>query len=358
MEYGGIVDLSAALRKWYGLSYSGEPDSIVYNWLERNRFRCVVVMLLDAMGVSVLEKTLREDGFFRSHMSHQVSTVFPPTTTAATTAFLTGKYPCETGWLGWQQYFKEVDDNVVLFRGMGYYTNENYGSLGWDALPVKPIHEELKEKGIVAASVWPLWGDENPCGDFSSFCWMTRSLAENGDMRFVYAYWDNPDYLMHKVSPDAPCVKELLRNMEKEVANMKLPEDCGLLVIADHSQVSAKTCDLAQYPEITQCFLRKPALETRSPTFFIKPGMEKEFEDRFRSVFEGEFDLYDKQQVMSMHLYGKGTQHARFEEMIGEYVAVARGYLQLTYGKKVTVKGNHAGGLEEEALIPVIISPK
>ena len=60
MEYGGIVDLSAALRKWYGLSYSGEPDSIVYNWLERNKFRCVVVMLLDAMGVSVLEKTLRE----------------------------------------------------------------------------------------------------------------------------------------------------------------------------------------------------------------------------------------------------------------------------------------------------------
>ena len=45
-------------------------------------------------------------------------------------------------------------------------------------------------------------------------------------------------------------------------------------------------------------------------------------------------------------------------EFIGDYLAVAKGNVSLVYqAKGKTVKGDHAGGLKEEAMVPVILYP-
>ena len=75
----------------------------------------MVVLLLDAMGVSILEKHLSESGFFRSHLAGSYCSVFPPTTVAATTAVTSGLFPCESGWLGWDEFFPELGKNVSVY---------------------------------------------------------------------------------------------------------------------------------------------------------------------------------------------------------------------------------------------------
>ena len=113
-EYGQIVGVNNAIRKYFGKEYYHEPDKTVLSWLNQNQFEHIVVLLIDAMGVSILQKHLDSSSFFLSHLKEELTTVFPPTTTAATTSLRTGKYPNETGWLGWNEYFKEKDDNIVL----------------------------------------------------------------------------------------------------------------------------------------------------------------------------------------------------------------------------------------------------
>ena len=57
-----------------------EADEIL-----KKDYRHVVLLVLDGMGVSVLERFLPEESFLRSHFQKEISSVFPPTTVAATT---------------------------------------------------------------------------------------------------------------------------------------------------------------------------------------------------------------------------------------------------------------------------------
>ena len=113
----GMLQISSALREYYGLPYEYEPDALVKNWLERGHFRCVIALLVDAMGSRILDEHLRPDAFLNRFRADDTLTVFPPTTSAATISFLSGRSPAENGWLGWNQYFKELDDHVILFYG-------------------------------------------------------------------------------------------------------------------------------------------------------------------------------------------------------------------------------------------------
>ena len=75
----------------------------------------IVIILLDGMGKCIIDKNLKKDGFFQSHLAGIYSSVFPPTTVAATTSIANGLTPCEHGWLGWVCYYPQVDKNVTVF---------------------------------------------------------------------------------------------------------------------------------------------------------------------------------------------------------------------------------------------------
>ena len=356
-DYGGIVDISTAVREYYGLRGSGQADVCVQEWLRKNAFRCVIVLLVDGMGVSVLRKHRYSDGFFLSHMTEETSTVFPPTTTAATTALLTGKYPAETGWLGWNQYFAEKSDQIIMFLNRGQYTGRTYGNYTNEALPVKMIFDELNENGIRAASVWPSWGKENPCGTYAELCGRVEELAKDTELKFIYAYWDGLDTYMHDFGPSDPGTGEMLAEIERLTEKMELPDDCGLLILADHSQIDVTHYDLLGYRPVCHSFVHCPSLEPRACSIWVREGEREDFEKIFREQLGDAFVLMKHDEAVSSGLFGKGTAHPRFEEFIGDYLAVAVKDVQLDYARGNQMKGNHAGGLREEAVIPVILKP-
>ena len=95
-----IVNLACSVIKHYGAENHHETLAIFDNYLEKN-YKNVVVMLLDGLGVDALENHLDKGSFLRRHFVSEISTVFPPTTTAATTSVESGLTPKEHGWLGW-----------------------------------------------------------------------------------------------------------------------------------------------------------------------------------------------------------------------------------------------------------------
>ena len=101
----GLVNLSASILKSFGVE-PAHPTLPQMDALLARPFSNVVVMLLDGMGADTVRSLLQPDGFFNTHMEGVLSSVFPPTTTAATIALMAGRMPCETGWLGWKQYFQ------------------------------------------------------------------------------------------------------------------------------------------------------------------------------------------------------------------------------------------------------------
>ena len=84
--YEQTLKVSGSLRKHCGLPVYHGTDVTVDLWLQSERIDKVVVLLVDAMGTSVMQKHLKEDAFLRKHMVKSISSVFPPTTTASTTS--------------------------------------------------------------------------------------------------------------------------------------------------------------------------------------------------------------------------------------------------------------------------------
>ncbi len=352
--YGQTLKVSGSLRKHCGLPVYHGTDVTVDLWLQSERIDKVVVLLVDAMGTSVMQKHLKEDAFLRKHMVKSISSVFPPTTTASTTSIRTGKTPSETGWLGWNQYFKEVDDNIILFFNSGQYTHTSYPDTVSKALPVVFTEDELEESGD---SIWPGWSAHNLCQTFEEMWKRIISISLHENRKYVYAYWDQFDTWMHRNGPSDNSTGEKLQEINAvcEKYAPQIPEGTGVIIIADHSQIDVEKHNLEDHPEIVECFSHLPGLEPRTVAFHIRQDRLEVFPSLFEKAYRNDFDLYTRQQILDLKLFGENSCE-RMHEFIGDYLAVAKGNISLLYGAEdKTVKGDHAGGRKEEAMVPLIL---
>lgn len=102
-----LVNLANSMLSHFGAETHAPTLPMVDRYLAKD-YKNVVVLLLDAMGTSILEKHFAEDSFFLAHTVGAYSSVFPPTTVAATTSVMSGYFPDEHGWLGWDCYIPEL----------------------------------------------------------------------------------------------------------------------------------------------------------------------------------------------------------------------------------------------------------
>lgn len=97
---GCITNLACSIQKYFGLANKHQTLNFIDEKLLKHNPQNVVVILLDGMGTNILERTLAKDAFFRKNLTKSITTVFPATTTAATTSIRSGLNPCEHGCCG------------------------------------------------------------------------------------------------------------------------------------------------------------------------------------------------------------------------------------------------------------------
>lgn len=353
-QYGEIVGVNNAIRAYLQKEVYHKPNQIVLDWLNKNQFKHIVVLLIDALGASIIKKHCDPNGFFLSNMKAELTTVFPPTTSAATTSLRVGKYPNELGYLGWNEYFKELDDNIILFMDKSQYKDSSYPGFIDKTLPVSFLDEEKD-----CTSIWPSWSKLNPSKDFSDL--LNHILTLSPQYQYIYAYYDELDTLMHKLGTNSSKTKKLVLDLEQKVSEFacNLPSDTGFILLADHSQIDVEIQYLDDYPTLCDTFAHLPALEPRTIAFYIKENKKEEFVQEFNQLFGDKFKLYSHEEVLQKKIFGTCLNHPRFEEFIGDYLAIATSNFSLSYkpNKSHTkIKGgDHAGSLEEEAIIPLIL---
>ena len=118
-----ILNTIATVMKYYGLpcEYTVLPE------LEAalaKKYKTIVLMVFDGMGIDALEKNLKPTDFLNQHIKSELTSVVPSTTTAAMTAYYAGKSPLEHGWLGWSLYFKEYGRYIDTFINTDSHTGE------------------------------------------------------------------------------------------------------------------------------------------------------------------------------------------------------------------------------------------
>lgn len=259
-----IANLACSILYYYGIEPPNNTLAAADELLQK-QYKNVVVLLLDGMGVSSLEKHLKADGFFRRNMNCAYSSTFPPTTVAATTAVDSGLFPNQSGWLGWTGYFKELDRNVIYFWNIDNDNGEEITGLNaaWTYVPYESIRDRIKKTGVEAYDLAPFL--EPHYAGYGEFCEEIKRLCDTDTRKYIYAYWDEPDHSMHDYGVDGENIRELLEDIEKCTEQLASElSDALLIITADHGHINTVNKAIIDYPDVYECLVRMPSMEARA----------------------------------------------------------------------------------------------
>ncbi len=352
-----IANLPNSILKKYGQETKGKTLPELDLLLEKN-FKNIVVILLDGMGQCILNHNLDEEGFFRTHLKKIYSSVFPPTTVAATTSIYSGLQPNEHAWLGWECYFPQIDKNVCVYRNTEQGSDRPAAdyNIAWTYNPYESIVDRINASGGEAYYVAPF---VEPYPDsFEKISNRVKELCEEPGQKYIICYWNEPDSYMHENGCYGAGSRKLIRELEQQVQKLtEQLQDTIVIVTADHGHMDSKSVSICDYPEILDCLERLPSIEPRALNLFVKQDRKKEFETVFTNTFGKQFWLWSKQEVLENKIFGDGLENKNFLDMLGDYLAIAVDELSI-YNSKEEAEyfvGVHAGLTEEEMLIPLII---
>lgn len=359
-----ITNLACSIRKYFGLDYKHNTLSYIDQILESSKPKNVVLFLFDGMGSNILDRNLDDDSFFVKNRIRKITTVFPATTTAATTSIRTGLNPCEHGWLGWNMYIKPIDKVITLYmnkeKGHDEVCREFFSvkdKLVQDTI-ADEINRDTEYKGV---ELFPFkTGNAKVYRDLDEMYSMIR-YELNGDQKtFIYAYNDEPDHTMHDFGPDSEEAKCLISTRNKKTEEFcQTLKDTVVIVIADHGHMKSNHIFLNDYPELKNMMKRTTFIEQRACSFKIKDEYLDEFPKVFQEKLGDYFSLYSKEDIVSSKLFGDGDYNELFLDGVGDFIAIAEktNYCLVSDGDEVLVS-HHAGYTDDEVYIPLILIDK
>lgn len=328
----------------------------------------VVAVLFDGMGQNIVRMHLKEDSFIRSHYVTTINSTFPPTTSAATTAFLTGKYPIETGWLSWCQYFEEYDKNVILFRSIDYNSGTPLIKDGEEHIADRyfPTHKlfeiiERDNKNVKATAImrYPIQCD-GPKTLLHQGVKQLNSFLRNNEECFAYFYWDSPDREMHENGIEhSKTHYQVLKAQRFLKRVVEGNPDTLFIFLADHGHINVKYFDICDKEDIYSLLDKPLTLEKRAVSFFVKKGKEAEFAALFNKYYGNYFELLSKEEALEIKLFGDGKPADGVTNTFGQFVAISKCEYGMYASKEMyrneCYPGHHAGGTDEERLIDVSV---
>lgn len=338
------------------------------DWLDNilcKKYENVIVMLFDGLGDESLKHHLPEDSFLRKNQKDTISSLFPSTTTAGTISMGTGLSPIEHGWLGWSLYFKELDENINV------YPNTISGGDGQPAAKFHVANKYIRNKTIFTKiansnnkiktySVSPF--SQFKTKNLKEITNTVEQICKKEGRKYIYTYWYQPDALMHDNGTNSKIVQESILEINDKVKQLaNTLHNSVIIITADHGLIDTTWKFIDQYPKIKDCLVRKPSIESRALTFFVKENMRKEFETLFEQNFGEHYHLMSKNEVLESKLFGNGVPHPRSVDFIGDYIAVATSDVSIECNlapNHAIFKAAHAGLTKQEMKVPLIVIEK
>lgn len=369
-----ILGTISSILKYYNVETKHKTSEKIDAILNEREYRNVIFLVLDGLGEHILNDISKE-GFFNKNKVDCVTSVYPSTTTAALTTYYSGCPPYETGWIAWSQYFKEYGRALDMFSHKESYLREEIKNPLMDVYKKVVNYESIfskieKASPIVKAyELEPEYAERRAlrsinANNIDEIIMNINDLCKTPDKKFILAYSDNPDSLLHKFGVTSEEAKKFIKETEDKIEEMtkNISEDTILIISADHGHKDIqKAYTLLDYPEIQECLIMPASLECRFLSFFVKEEMKEKFVERFNKVFEKEFWLMSKEEFLNKyHFLGYGNKHYKIDDFIGNYVAIStsgsmiRLETFLAEGKAIR-KSTHCGLTKEEMEVPVIV---
>ena len=364
-HYGGlsIANVPPTLAALLGLdpwqgAYPPLWEPLWSTW--QGRVERIVFIILDALGYLTLREALDTDATLAFHRLERagllapITSVFPSTTTAATTTFATGAAPAEHGMLGYELFLREFSRtaNMIYLSGRGAQQSGELARLGLDYekfVPTPSIAQRFGQAGIPTFALLPSYildsglsrlqyrGAQTVPYVTSSDMWVgLRHLltARAGRPMLVSVYWPHIDSVMHHYGSGTEMVAAEIRNVAyslgRELLDGLAPgarKGTLLVICADHGQMRSRPRDavkLQMYPDLAGRLLFGPTGEARAAYLYARQGEKAALLAGLRKRLSEEFAAWDSEQALASGLFGTGHPSSEALSRLGDVVVVGR----------------------------------
>lgn len=377
-EGGSIVDLMSSVARARGgcVTGPGLRDVDVSGWRDA---RTIVLVVLDGVGMAQLD-ALPAEGFLRRHCENSLTSVFPSTTAAAITTFMTARAPAEHGLTGWHLRCDEpgLDGRVmailpVTLRGGGDLPCAPEEVLN-RVCRVPPLFASLPRRACVISPVdivdSPFNLRHSAGADRVGYVDLAGMLDAIGSAlrapqppAYIYAYWPDFDHCAHARGTGSEAARDLLRKADQALADWSRSlagNDALLLVTADHGFIDAppeRLIDIEDWPDAADCLAGPLSGERRAVFCHVKPGRQRDFE-RAMHRLDHVCVPWRSADLVAAGRFGPGLRHPQLLSRIGDYTLemkqdwTLRDTMPGERGHRLI--GVHGGTSRDEMRVPLV----
>ncbi len=354
----GLVNVVSSIMRYFGVKNMHKTLPLLDKKLNDGKYRNVVLVLFDGLGYNILKQNKDICSFLYENLVDNISSTFPSTTMAARTTVESGLNPVEHGWLGWDMYFKEFDKVITLTKNVIKGTKikpANY-HVARTLLNYESIVDKIdKKEGCLARKITVYSNHKN-----ESLAKMRRRiklLTLRRKKTYVYAYYNEPDHVMHKYGTNSNEMKEYLRLINKEFKKLcTILKNTLVIGIADHGHINVNYVNISDYPSLSKMLNGSISIDNRACAFKVKKEYIKEFPLALKQVLKDDFIIMSKEEIIKNKLYGDGEENKYFNDGLGDFFAIGIKDKAIRYDSSTNKhKSGHSGLTEDEMLVPLII---
>ncbi|MBD3306244.1 hypothetical protein GF339_07630 [candidate division KSB3 bacterium] len=374
---GSIVNLMSSLLHAFGGTSHYAPLALLPPEVLAERTN-VVLLVIDGFGYDYLLSQPSES-VFHVHLRGKITSVFPSTTAAGVTTFLTGLAPQQHAVTGWFMYLKEFGS---VATSLLYQPRCCEASLCKNGIGPEQVYGNTTVVDQLSRQVYSIHHQDISRSDYNmrinhspqkvsyrSLSGFLRKIKQvvrsNRRAKFIYAYWADFDTLCHKHGSRSPEVTQHYQTLNDKLAALVdalAKTDTLLIITADHGMIDtepAKIVEVKHHPALRDTLILPLCGEPRVAYCYVRPAKTAQFEDYIAQHFSGICDLYPSETLIENQYFGLFEPDPRLYDRIGDYVLIMReNYIikDFLLGEEEKFQhGNHGGVSQEEMFVPLIV---
>ncbi len=370
-----IVNLMSSISRAFGTrSKYQELKQLPAKELKKSKN--IVLMVFDGLGYNYLKK---RNSTIMKNVKGGITSVFPPTTAAAITTFMTGAAPQQHAFTGWFMHLKElgVVSTILPFKPrMGGSSYTTQGIKVEQILDVKCLSERIKErsyviqhKNIVASSFSKANSKKAKSIQYTTlngfFRQVKKVINSHNKRKYIYAYWSNFDSLAHKFGVNSREAEKHFKEIDEKISSLVKSiknTNTTIIITADHGHIDTtkeKLIQMKDHPKLKECLVLPLCGEPRTAYCYVHPFKTKQFEYYIKHKLGKYCKLFKSKDLIKNNYYGLFKPNPKLIERIGDYVIIMNDNYcindNILTQKRHFHIGNHGGISEDEMIVPLIV---
>ena len=354
-----ILNVSATLSEFLGNKNELPKIKKLEKILNKN-YKNVVYICFDGLGVYPLKQNLKSNSFLRKHIIRKITSVFPSTTTNATTTLNSAKYPSQHGLLGWSLYFEKLKRCIDIYLSTDSYTEEKINSKILDNYMKFEYFFDKNFSSYHVTTIFPPYIKRQKNNfvyeNIEEMFNFIQNICQNNKKNFIFSYYGEPDATMHKYGVASKEAKEKINLINNYIQNLAdCLKDTLIIITPDHGQTDIKEyIKLYEDEKLMNTLNAPPYLEARAVSFRIKN--ENEFLREIKK-YKKDARLYKVEKLIKNNYFGVKTKKLK---ILGDYILIMKNnYKQFVLEKNKTLfKGHHTALTRREMILPLIVIEK